>query len=553
MVKTDGIGNLKVNSFNIQQEISLDDENSNQHNSGISIELSKTFEQTVDEETVNLTEQKNFSIKSDDYGISLQSSRDFINEYSVVKNSTTSFLVAPEAIQINGKINVDNYSTFAGSAVENDPAMGNFVDKYIVGTKSGFFIKYDEKFYLNVQNFKILGKGNGNKTFKQNNGYDYLEYKGVDVFQNTAVSYSADGSLSVGMRTVGIQDGVIDPTDSKVLSIVSSSKILGYDSTGITNTNLEDAVLDIKNPWYISSRLLRVLPKKLSDIKIDLSQDKSDISPYLSGSIGLSTNYFTKSEDDNAQDGFITPVIWDEDTDDSSQARPLGLPYIPADKKDALLDTTNIPTGTQSFDVSDQKPCWWNGETWDKPVLEGKNTELSTDQTYTYLGADFILLGRSSSWTTPAWVTISKGAIDPKTSKGAGLQYWDDTTLTWTVPKTGVLTLNYNFNFNNNAGTGIDGTIFQENDELWIAADKQGLKGIPSNVMKHSLTPYQFESNGKTLYKPSLYLNGSLSMSVTKGDKIQFKAAWYPRQILTSTNWDQRIQISPASFTFFVS
>lgn len=154
MVKTDGIGNLKVNSLNIQQEISLDDENSNQHNSGISIELSKTFEQTVDEETVNLTEQKNFSIKSDDYGISLQSSRDFINEYSVVKNSTTSFLVAPEAIQINGKINVDNYSTFAGSAVENDPAMGNFVDKYIVGTKSGFFIKYDEKFYLNVQNLK---------------------------------------------------------------------------------------------------------------------------------------------------------------------------------------------------------------------------------------------------------------------------------------------------------------------------------------------------------------------------------------------------------------
>lgn len=182
-----------------------------------------------------------------------------------------------------------------------------------------------------------------------------------------------------------------------------------------------------------------------------------------------------------------------------------------------------------------------------------KDTELSTDQTYTYLGADFILLGRSSSGTTPAWVLISKGAIDPKTSKGTGLQYWDDTTLTWTVPKTGVLTLNYNFGFNNNAGTGIDGTIFQANDELWIAADKKGSAVVPSNVMKHRLIPYQYESNGKTLYKPDFYLNGSLSMSVAKGDKIQFKVAWYPKQLLTSTNWDQRIQLSPASFTFFVS
>ncbi|EHD13996.1 hypothetical protein CIN_13550 [Commensalibacter intestini A911] len=182
-----------------------------------------------------------------------------------------------------------------------------------------------------------------------------------------------------------------------------------------------------------------------------------------------------------------------------------------------------------------------------------KDTVLSTDQTYTYLGGNFILLGRSNSLSDPAWNSVSKGAIDPKTSAGVGLQYWDDATLTWTVPKTGVLTLNYNFNFNSNAGTGIDGTIFQLNDELWICADKQGAKGIPSNVVKHCLTPYQFVSNGQTRYRPSLYLNGSLSMSVVKGDKIQFKVAWYPKQLFDSTSWDQRIQLSPASFTFFVS
>lgn len=175
-----------------------------------------------------------------------------------------------------------------------------------------------------------------------------------------------------------MQDGVYRTRDNKILALQTSSKVLGYDSTGINTESLEEAVFDIKDPWYISSRLLRILPKKLSDIKIDLSFDGiSRNYSYLSGSVGLSTNFFTKSEDDTKQDGFITPVIFDEDTDDVTKARALGAPFIPADKKDTLSDITNIAIGTQSFDTENKQPVWWDGEKWSniaadssKPYIE---------------------------------------------------------------------------------------------------------------------------------------------------------------------------------------
>lgn len=240
-----------------------------------------------------------------------------------------------------------------------------YTDTTDYGTGS---VYYDKMPYASFRGWKMIDDQIWDKRGELSRSYTNVEDK-FEVFVHPDGFSDAQGTYNMSLA---IDAFVGENHEKRRLAVVGTDRVIGHETVEFMGGGIGKPF----DPFYVSSRLVRILPKKLSDIKMMRTNDIDTITnDYMAGSVGLSTNYFTKSQDDETQDGFITPVIWDEDTDDSSQARPLGLPYIPADKKGKLSDKTNIPTGTQSFDLDNQKPCWWNGSSWDKPVLEGKHID----------------------------------------------------------------------------------------------------------------------------------------------------------------------------------
>ncbi|CAI3932739.1 hypothetical protein [Commensalibacter papalotli (ex Botero et al. 2024)] len=215
------------------------------------------------------------------------------------------------------------------------------------------------------------------------------------------------------------------------------------------------------------------------------------------------------------------------------------------------ISTTDLKPRMQAWNEAQNMPCWWDGDHWNGTISSSKSSD-----TFTYIGSGFLLLSRGNSYVQPAWVAVNEGALPPKTSMGEGYQFWNNSESLWVSPTDGVLHLDYNISFNDNSGTGVDGTIFQEHDELWVCVCKKTNPAIwlPSSLVKHSLKPYSIlKSDNKTVYKPSDILNGSLSYPVKAGDQLQIKIAWFPKQLFTSSDWSQRIQISEGRFSFYVS
>lgn len=215
--------------------------------------------------------------------------------------------------------------------------------------------------------------------YSDNDGYTKEDpYKGLDIFMQPSYSEAIDSinnkSNAIGLEIVGYHDANFN--NSNTIFKIFSDKYIGHDNINFDTSSSLSPI----DPWYFSSRLFRMLPKKLSDIKIKIQDDEKTTitNTYMAGSIGLSTNYFTKSDDDTKQDGFITPVIWDTTTDDAARARSLGVPYIPAAKKDSLSDTSNIEIGTQSFDLTNKTPTWWDGSRWVKS-FDGNATIINNE------------------------------------------------------------------------------------------------------------------------------------------------------------------------------
>lgn len=215
------------------------------------------------------------------------------------------------------------------------------------------------------------------------------------------------------------------------------------------------------------------------------------------------------------------------------------------------INVADLKPRMQAWNEAQNTPCWWDGDNWNGAISSSKSSD-----TFTYVGSGFLLLGRGNSYAQPAWVAVNEGALPPKTSMGEGYQFWNNSKSLWVSPTDGVLHLDYNILFNDNSGTGVDGTIFKEHDELWVCVCKKTNPAIwlPSSLMKHDLKPYSIlKSDDTTVYKPSGILNGSLSYPVKAGDQLQIKVAWFPKQLFSSSDWSQRIQISEGRFSFYVS
>ncbi|CAI3960203.1 unnamed protein product, partial [Commensalibacter communis] len=238
-------------------------------------------------------------------------------------------------------------------------------------------IYYGKAPYLSFYAWKTLD----NRMFNQNPSEE-LQY---ETFLSTGGLQDLTGSYTYSMNllfdTVLYQKWDadkgefvdIEPT-RKRMTIIGTEGFLGHDT--VKYHGFPD--ISPENPWYYGSRTLRMNPRKLNDIKLNRNLGVDGITnKYMAGTVGLATNYFTKSDNDTEQDGFITPVVWDMDTDDVTQGRSLGVPYIPADKKDTLPDTTNIEVGTQSFDTNNKQPCWWDGNQWIETCVNNGTADLN--------------------------------------------------------------------------------------------------------------------------------------------------------------------------------
>lgn len=147
-----------------------------------------------------------------------------------------------------------------------------------------------------------------------------------------------------------------DPVRKTLLAFFGSNLTLLHDTLGWHGRDS----FAVKDPAYYASRLMRIVPQKQKNIHFNgKPEDPTITNDYMAGTIGLATDYFTRDTD-----GFITPVIWDNETSNNSECRPLGLPYIPASQKTNLTSMENIPVGTQSFDLDKNKSCWWDGAAW---------------------------------------------------------------------------------------------------------------------------------------------------------------------------------------------
>ncbi|CAI3959711.1 unnamed protein product, partial [Commensalibacter communis] len=255
----------------------------------------------------------------------------------------------------DGDIKIENY----GNYLTTEKLTGQYKRTY----KSGNYTLTQNVGFVNFNRFRVYGSYDGIK----NNYTDENPYMGTDIFFYPTNDQTNSNGFAMALKIGGYIDA---KGDEKTVALLGSDKLIGHDNLNFNGAN----TLDPTDPWYISSRLFRFLPKKLSEIKITTSE-KMITNAYMSGTVGLSTNYFTKSDDDTKQDGFITPVIWDVDTDDVTKGRTLGVPYIPADKKITLPDTANIEVGTQSFDTNSKKPCWWDGSKWVNVIIDGQRAE----------------------------------------------------------------------------------------------------------------------------------------------------------------------------------
>lgn len=180
---------------------------------------------------------------------------------------------------------------------------------------------------------------------------------------------------------------------------------------------------------------------------------------------------------------------------------------------------------------------------------------LRADETFTYIGSNFMLIGRTDNYVDPAWNPLNKGSINPNTSYGQGLVNWDDATSTWKVIKTGVMHLSYTISFNDISGTGTDGTKLTDNDVFFVSIIKQGQTiKLPLNTVRHSLiTKKLTNSSGVVGYYPSNPFNGSTSTPVMEGDVVKINLAWYPRGFVGSGNWNARCQIVDGGFSFYIT
>ncbi|CAI3961626.1 unnamed protein product [Commensalibacter communis] len=258
----------------------------------------------------------------------------------------------------NGKLAVQHFSS------ENGGVYSSTTD-YDLGD-----IYYGKAPYLSFYAWKTLD----NRIFYQDSTQE-LQY---ETFLSTGGLQDLTGYYSMNLLFDAIlcqkwdadkgEFADIEPT-RKRMTIIGTEGFLGHDTVKYGGSFVGDP----ENPWYYGSRTLRMNPQKLNNIKLNRKLGVSGITNnYMAGTIGLATDYFTGDDD-----GFITPVIWDTDTDDSAQARALGVPYIPADKKDTLPDTTTIAIGTQSFNINTKKPCWWDGNQWIETCVNNGTADLN--------------------------------------------------------------------------------------------------------------------------------------------------------------------------------
>ncbi|MDI2112075.1 phage fiber-tail adaptor protein [Commensalibacter nepenthis] len=339
-IKSDGEGNLDITSgdyktsFSNSDGIKLYQEGENQESS-ISINESGSV-------SLNMTNKDPNNIGNS----SITLTKDGIDIYSV------------SSVNFRSNIKIAKYNNY----LTDENLTGQFTRTYRDQTQTFGFVNFNK--------FRIYGRYANNKWAPYTTEDPY---KGVDIFfyPSDDASNTQDGSMSIALKLGGYIDAY---GDEKEIALIANDKFIGHDITGFNGYN---ANLNPVDPWYISSRLFRFLPKKLSEIRMVTSNIKTISNKFMAGTIALATNYFTQSDDDEKQDGFITPVIWDESTDDVSKARPLGVPYIPSDKKDTITDTSKIPVGTQSFDINNKTPIWWDGTSWvgkDIPVVINANS-----------------------------------------------------------------------------------------------------------------------------------------------------------------------------------
>ncbi|CAI3958980.1 hypothetical protein, partial [Commensalibacter communis] len=367
-VVNDGTVDLNVKSINSDNGLIKSDGQGNLTTKSIYLNTIVPNEYTDNESNVSeLNTNTIFSVKDDTF--SFMVGREQIDRYGKKETKGTHFNISAQGIYLNGQVIVSGY---ARSNINSYDA--KLIDTYTLAQPAGILERYVQTSYLNFERFKIFGDGNSDFSLKNNNGWDYLEYDGIDIFQSPYTCRSVDGKNAIGIKTYALKGA--RQASSQTLFAQSVTKILGHDSI-----NVDDSLTsyNTRDPWYFSSRLFRMVPKKISDIVIKTQYDYDDVktitSHYMAGTVGFSTNYFTKSDDDTKQDGFITPVIWDVDTDDVTKGRTLGVPYIPADKKITLPDTANIEVGTQSFDTNSKKPCWWDGSKWVNVIIDGQRAE----------------------------------------------------------------------------------------------------------------------------------------------------------------------------------
>lgn len=248
-----------------------------------------------------------------------------------------------DGLNLPGKMTIPNFKTFVGGET---PVFGQFT------TDS------DQFGYIYLNKARMYGSDMAGGM--SNDQSDVTDYEGMDVFLYPDQTIDNDGnSFAMALKIAGYVNA---KGKEKQIALIATNKLIGHDNLHCNGFN----ALSPTDPWYYASRLFRVLPKQLKDIRMSLDSDQFSTisSTYMAGTIALATNFFTKSEEDSEQDGFITPIIFDEDSNDVTSARALGVPFIPADKKSSLPKTANIAIGTQSFDLTSKKPCWWNGEAW---------------------------------------------------------------------------------------------------------------------------------------------------------------------------------------------
>lgn len=248
-----------------------------------------------------------------------------------------------DGLNLPGKVTIPNFKTLAGGET---PVFGQF------RTDS------DQFGYINLNKARMYGtEMMGGMS---NDQVDVEDYQGVDIFlyPDQTIDNNIDG-FAMALKIGGYVNA---KGEQKNIALIGTNKLIGHDHLHCDG----NSTLSPADPWFYASRLFRVLPKKLNDIRMLLARGECDTvsSPYMAGTIALATNFFTQSDEDTEQDGFITPIIVDEDSNDLSRARVLGVPFIPADKRLSLPKTANIAIGTQSFDLTSKKPCWWNGEEW---------------------------------------------------------------------------------------------------------------------------------------------------------------------------------------------